>query len=152
MPELTIESIQFDPTRAIVDDGVLCQLSDGRVFVTLASEVGKYAEDGDGDPLIAFRKAWRHDPGLFAGPILPRAAPSMPVLTPESSSVELEHGFSGDLTPKDRARLHSIIRKYHRFYFADEPTPAQMDNLLDGLGLKVAEAEVRRRVDKGIID
>jgi hypothetical protein len=165
-----IREIAFDPARE--DGGVLCQLGDGRVFVTLADEIGKYAEGGDATALPAFNRAWHHDPGLFNGPIVPRmprasqgrpsllgstaagafATGELPRLAASSETIETEHGFVGDLTEKDRNRMYAIIRKHHKFYFADEPTRAQMDNLIEGIGLRLVEEQIRKRVDAGELE
>lgn len=136
MPEIV--AIQFDPERD--DDGVMCQLDDGRVFVTLRSEIGKYAEAGDEDALPAFNRAWTHNPRLFNGPVKPR----VPVIVTQEVQ-----GLHTELSERDRMRLHRIIDKYWRAYFATFPTPAQKDNLIDGLGARVAAKIVKKTVDRG---
>jgi len=155
MAETTIERIALDPTKG--DGGVLCQLTDGRVFVTLSAEIAKFAEPGDESALPAFQRAWVREPDLFAGPITPRMpkvdGSSLPRIAPEpEGEMVAEAGFIGELTPRDRARLERIIEKNHKFYFADHPTKAQVDNLINGIGLRVAEQMVRKALDGGMIN
>lgn len=140
---LSVEIVQIamDPERG--DNGVLCQLRDGRVFVTLGDSIEPYMEMGDETALPAFNRAFRHNPNLFKGPITPRV-PQIPAMDGP--------GLTADLTDRDRERMYQIIRKHHRFYFADHPTKAQMDNLIESLGMRVVEGELKRRVDKGILD
>ena len=133
-----IVQIARDPARK--DGGVLCQLDDGRVFVTLSDEIRKFALEGDESALPAFNRAWSHKPDLFAGPIRPR----VPVI--ETSDAP---GLAADLTEEDRQRLYKIIDKHWRFYFAEPPTLRQKDNLIDGIGARVAERLVKREVDAG---
>jgi len=134
-----IVALAQDPARG--DDGLLCQLEDGRVFLTLAGSMREYAEEADETALPAVNRAWERAPSLFAGPLTPR----VPVVPAQSA------GIAADLTVEDRARLYRIIRKHRRAYFAPgvEPSIAQMDNLIDGLGARTAEKIVRSAVDHG---
>lgn len=136
-----IVSIAMDPEQG--DDGVLCQLEDGRVFVALSKSIWPFAMPGDPTALEAFNRAFESRPDLFRGPLTPRASQTPAYEGP---------GFIADLTDRDRERMYSIIRKNHWLYFADHPTKAQMDNLIEGLGMKVIEDQLRRQIDAGRLE
>lgn len=57
-----------------------------------------------------------------------------------------------DISEADRERLRKITRKHASFYFAGEPTNAQVDQLIDSLGPKVAARLVKKAVDTGEIE
>lgn len=121
-------------------DGMLCQHRDGRVFVTVTSTIGEFAMEGDMDAMPAFNRAFRHRPGLFRLLDAPKGPPKQ---------LETEHGFTQELTVEDRKRLRAITMGHWRFYFADQPTTAQVDQLIDSLGPDVARKLVRAAVKKG---
>jgi hypothetical protein len=124
-------------------EATLCAHADGRHFVALSGEIARHhrrPEDGD-DALASFNRAFLAAPGMFrqVNPRQPR------------NCLETEHGFIGDLTDRDRQRLRAIVRRHHKQYFADVPTNAQVDNLIEGIGLRCAEKLVRAAVDGGHI-
>lgn len=63
-----------------------------------------------------------------------------------------ENTFSSDITPKDRARLHQIIRKVHLSHFPKHLlTSTECDKLLDAWGPCVAQTLVKAAVDAQLI-
>ncbi len=121
-------------------DGWLVEHYDGRVFLTLASRCQTFAREDDADALPAFNRAFSSNPDLFR--LLDK--PELPAATLDSSP-----GLTQDLTPADRARLRAMTRKHWRFYFASQPTTAQVDQLIDAIGVEVATKLVKREVDGG---
>lgn len=131
------------------DDSLLCFMEDRRAFVCLASQIRTFARPTS-DPttmdeeqarltvLDAACRAFESNGNLFRE-VHPRA----PILVPE------DQGMAQDLTVEDRRRLHAIIEKHHQRWFRDRPTPAQMDNLIDSIGIKVARETVEKNVAAG---
>ena len=61
-------------------------------------------------------------------------------------------GFSATITPKDRARLHQILRKVHFRTFPKEwITDRECDKLLDAWGPAVAATLVKAAVDASLV-
>lgn len=61
--------------------------------------------------------------------------------------------FSTTLSPRDRERLHYVIRKVHFKYYPDQYiTKAEMDKLIDAWGPKVAQYELARAIESKMVD
>lgn len=141
VPVLSVPMIAALPHHSD-EDAWMCQLADGRVFLTLASTIQPYAHEGDEDALPAFTRAFAHDPGLFKH----LAKPEAPKLT-----ADLPEGITADITVEDRRRLRAIIDRHWKFYFAERPTNAQKDQMIDAFGPRVAAKIVKKHVDGGRI-
>lgn len=124
-------------------DAILCFDRFQRGFVCVSDQARRYAKRGDEDALPAINRMWHNAPDNFRP--VKRGFISQEPLTSEP-------GFIGELTDADRARLRAIIRKEHKRWFADHPTDAQCDNLIEGLGLHVAQKIVKAQLDAGKID
>lgn len=120
--------------------GTICLHRDGRMFVTLGEHIRYYALHDDETALPAFNRAFTAKPELYRE-----------IHKKASVDVGNDVGFSGQLTDVDRARLTKIILKHHQQYFADHPTPAQIDNLINGLGIEVATRLIKTAVDNGAL-
>lgn len=59
---------------------------------------------------------------------------SLKAATAAMPAIITRRGFSDELTLEDRRTLRAVVRKTHRRYFADQPTDAQCDQLIDALG------------------
>lgn len=125
-------------------EAILCFDQFQRGFVCLSDEARQFARPGDEDALPAINRMWNHQPHKFRE--VKRRTIIMPELEDEGP------GLIADLTDRDRERLRKIIRKHHKRYFADHPTDAQCDNLIEGIGLKVAQKIVKQNLDAGDID
>lgn len=124
------------------EDAWFVQHFDGRVFLVLASRCREFAREDDADALPAFNRAFASNPGLFSWLEKPEAPPQ---------TLESDVGMIQDLTPADRARLRRITEKHWRFYFASPPSRAQIDQLIDALGVEVATKLAKKAVDGGRI-
>lgn len=115
-------------------NAILAWRNDGRAFVSLSDQIRHFSTQPDEGAsltpelvLDALNEAWGSNPNLFR------------LVTPKQAApLAQESGMAHELTDGDRKRLHAIIDKHHRRYFADWPTPAQKDNLIDALGPAVA--------------
>lgn len=124
------------------NDAWLVQLVDGRVFLTIGEQIRPFAHPTDEDALPAFTRAFSHSPYLFRHlerPEAPRLIDEVP------------EGITADITMADRRRLRAIVDKHWKFYFAERPTNAQKDQLIDALGPRVAAQVVKKQVDRGAI-
>lgn len=125
------------------DDAWFVQHFDGRVFLVLSSQCREFAAEGDADALPAFNRAFRQRPSLFKWIEKPEAP---------KQTLETAPGMIQDLTATDRARLRKITEKHWRFYFASLPSRAQIDQLIDALGVEVATKLAKKAVDGGRIN
>lgn len=126
--------------------GMLAWGEDGVVFCALSDQIRQFSVAPDPGAkltpqivLDALNRAWESNQGLFRK------------VTPRVSAPFKPYALHADLTVADRARLHAIIDKHHKHYFADRPTAAQKDNLIDALGPEVAAKIVKGARDKGLI-
>jgi hypothetical protein len=126
------------------DNGaVLAWRPDGKAFVILAEQLRHFSTmpAGEAKPdrftvLTALDDAWSSNQDLFR------------LVTPKTNlnigqGLGRPYSLAADLTVADRRRLHAIIDRNHKRYFASHPTPAQKDNLIDALGPQVAERLVK---------
>lgn len=139
MPEI----VEYDFARADADGSLLVRVADGRVFVCLHEQIRPFALAVDADAFAALQRAMDSNPDLF------RLVERRPVLAvPE---VSVQPTFTSDLTDQDRKRLRAITLKHWRFYFAEHPTTAQLDQLIDSLGPEVGAKLVKKQLDAGTI-
>ncbi len=139
--------MSFDRFNFDADNGaILAFRVDGSAYVCLAEQVRHFSDVPDvtatvqiDDVIAALDRAWETNQNLFR-----RVMPKERVVAPSS-------GMAMELTRADRVRLHAIIDKHHKQYFADHPTKRQKDNLIDALGPQVAARIVKEALAKNSV-
>lgn len=139
--------VERDTSRAEEDGTILVRLDTGRVLFCLAERARHYALMSDADVVgEALQRMLDTRPDAFVEVHAPAWINPVPDVTIEAA------GFTANLTPADRDRLRHITLGHWRQYFAQYPTMAQVDQLIDALGPEVAAKLVKAAVDGGKID
>lgn len=126
-------------------DCVMVEIDTGKMLWAVASAALEFSRPDDDDPIAAFQRMFDARPELFKEVRAERARVDLDGFVPHAA------GFTSDLTIGDRQKMRAIVRKHHRQYFADHPTDAQVDQLIDSLGPEVASKLVKAAVDRGAL-
>lgn len=152
-----ISAIIFDQARfAAGDRRIFCDLGD-KVLACDGEKALAFATALDEDEVVAFQRYLDNKPDEFFLVDVAAAAAARELSASQASvegdlaGVDDGASYTATLTPMDRARMRNIVRKHAAFYFKDEPTLAQIDQLIESIGPIAAQACVRKATAKGTI-